>query len=138
MVAEALVKRAKEIVALGRSGKTDEAYAEYKKLFESAEFLTFPIDDRRQCIKLVVNARIPPTRPAAGLVEAHRAAIKPLEDAIGAEAKPIDFELLGICFVFVGDEKKAADAFRTGLRIERENAPGSDLCGSLMKWVAAV
>ncbi len=132
------MKRAKEIVALGRSGKVDEAFGEYKKLFESPEFAAYPLEDRRQAIKLVVNARIPPTRPTAPQVEAHRAAIKPLEEAIGAEAHPIDFELLGICFIFVQDEKRAAEMFRTGLRIEREKNPGSDLCGSLMKWVAAV
>jgi hypothetical protein len=40
--------------------------------------------------------------------------------------------------VLIGDEKRAGDMFRTGLRMERERNPQSDLCGSLMKWVAAV
>lgn len=138
MVTESLAKSIKEILALAKSGKVDEALAQYKGLFESSEFSTYPINERRQTIKLVVNAKIPPHMPSKALVEAHRAAMKPLEEMIGEGGEPIDFELLGICCIFIQDEKRAGEMFRTGLKIARERNSASDICGSLMKWVAAV
>jgi hypothetical protein len=135
---EALVAQVKQIVGMAKTGKVQEAYAAYKSLFTSKDFNTYSVEDRRTAIKLVVNAKIPPTNPAPHVIEAHRAAMKPLEEMIGEKGEPADFELLGICCVFVGEDKRAADMFRTGLRIERERNPQSDLCGSLMKWVAAV
>ena len=138
MATEALVRHVKGLIVLGRSGKVDEAYAGYGALFESPEFGTYPIDERRHAIKLVVNAKSPPNRPPAALVDAHRRAIGPLQAMIQAQNEPADYELLGICHVFVGDEGHAGDVFRQGLAIERARNPQSVLCGSLMKWVAAV
>lgn len=135
---EALVAQVKQIIGMAKGGKVPEAYAAYKSLFESKEFNTYSVEDRRTAIKLVVNARIPPMNPAQHLIDAHRAAMRPLEEMIGEKGEPIDFELLGICCVLIGDEKRAGNMFRTGLRMERERNPQSDLCGSLMKWVAAV
>ena len=37
-----------------------------------------------------------------------------------------------------GDEKSAREAFQKGLDLERARDPQSNLCGSLMKWVASV
>jgi hypothetical protein len=134
----ALVARVKELLALAKSGKVEESYAGYRALFQSPEFPGYSVEDRRACIKLVVNAKVPPSKPAAYLVESYRSAMKPLEDMIGEQGHPADFELLGICCVVVGEDKRAAELFRTGLRLERERNPQSDLCGSLMKWFAAV
>jgi hypothetical protein len=64
--------------------------------------------------------------------------MKPLKALIAAHDDPGDYELYGICQVVTGDEKGAAASFRKGLTMERERNPQSDLCGSLMKWVAAV
>jgi hypothetical protein len=135
---EALVSRIKQILAIAKQGKVPEAYAEYAALFTSPEFLGYSVEDRRVAIKMVVNTRIPMSNPPAHLVTAYRASMRALEEAIGAAGEPADFELLGICCVVVGEEKRAGDLFRTGLRLERERNPQSDLCGSLMKWVAAV
>ena len=133
-----LLKQAKEIVALAKTGKVDDALAAYKTMFEQPDFGQAPIEERRQVIKLVVNAKVPPNRPSPGVVAVHRAAMKPLEQMIGEAGDPADFELLGICCVFVEDEKRAAEVFRAGLKLAREKNSRSDLCGSLMKWVAAV
>lgn len=133
-----LIARIKGIIGLAKRGKVPEAYAEYATLFASDSFLACSINDRRATIKLVVNARVPPNNPPAHVVAAYRAAMRALEEAIGAAAEPADFELLGICCMVVGDEKRAGGLFRTGLRLERERNPQSDLCGSLMKWVATV
>ena len=133
-----LLQRAKEIVAVAKTGKVDEALTAYKALFEAPDFGTHDIAERRQVIKLVVNAKVPPNRPAPKVVEVHRAAMAPLEAMMGEGGDPADFELLGICCVFVGDEKRAAEVFRAGLKLARERNAKSDLCGSLMKWVAAV
>jgi hypothetical protein len=133
-----LINRAKEIVGLAKTGKVDEALTAYAALFASPDFSSNPIEQRRQVIKLLVNAKVPPNMPAKNVVEAHRAAIAPLEAMIGEAGDPHDFELLGICCVYIGDEKRAAEAFRAGLTLAREQNSKSDLCGSLMKWVAAV
>jgi len=138
MATEALVTRVKEILALAKAGKSDEAFAAYKELFMSAEFLTYPHDERRHAIKLVVNAKVPPTRPAPSMVQAYKAAMFPLKKMIDDANEPSDHELMGICLVVAGDEKRAAEHFRTGLQLERAKNPQSDLCGSLMKWNAAV
>ena len=135
---ETLVLHVKQIIGMAKGGKVPEAYAAYKALFESKEFSTYSVEDRRTAIKLAVNARLPPINPPQHVIDAHRAAMKSLEEMIGERGEPIDFELLGICCMFIGDDKRASNMFRTGLRIERERNPQSDLCGSLMKWVAAV
>lgn len=138
MASEALVKRVKEILAIAKSGQVDEAYKAYAEFYLSAEFRTYPMDDQRSALKLVVNAKVPPSRPSVAQVEAYRAALEPLTEMLGALGEPVDFQLLGICCVVTGDDKRAGEMFRTGLRLERERNPQSDLCGSLMKWVAAV
>jgi hypothetical protein len=138
MATEALVKRVKEILAIAKSGKVDDAYNAYAEMFLSAEFRSYPMEEQRHAIKLVVNAKVPPNNPTKTQIEAYRAAMTPLQEILGAMGDPQDFELLGICNVVIGQDKVAADLFRTGLRLERERNPQSDLCGSLMKWVAAV
>ncbi len=138
MATEALVKRVKEILGLAKTGKVDDAYNAYAELFVSAEFRSYPMDEQRHAIKLVVNAKVPPSKTTPAQVAAYRAAMTPLQEMLGAMGDPHDFELLGICNVVIGEEKTAAELFRTGLRLERERNPQSDLCGSLMKWVAAM
>jgi hypothetical protein len=138
MATEALVKRVKEILGIAKSGKIDDAYNAYAELFVSAEFRSYPMDEQRHAIKLVVNAKVPPSKTTPAQVAAYRAAMTPLQEMLGAMGDPHDFELLGICNVVIGEEKTAAELFRTGLRLERERNPQSDLCGSLMKWVAAM
>ena len=138
MANEALVTAVKQIMALGKAGKTDEAFAGYKALFESPAFRTYTPAEQRQAIKLVVNHKVPPHFPPPAMVEAHRAAIGPLSELMASLNEPIDYELLGICHVVVGNDAAAGNIFRTGLQLERERDPGSNLCGSLMKWVAAV
>jgi hypothetical protein len=138
MATEALVKRCKELISLARSGNTKDAYAGYKELYSSPEFATYPPDERRTALKLMVNAKVPPNRPAPEVVDVHRVAAGVVQNMVAESNEPADYELLGICYVFMGEDKKAAEAFRTGLTLEREKNPQSDLCGSLMKWVAAV
>lgn len=138
MATEALVQAVKQLITLAKSGQVDEAYAGYAKLFSSPEFATYPLDEQRQAIKVVVNAKVPPNRPTPAQVQVHKAALGSLNKMLATTGSAADHELIGICLVFAGDEKKAAEHFRTGLQLERANNPQSDLCGSLMKWVAAV
>jgi hypothetical protein len=138
MATEALVKKVKELMTLAKSGKQDDALKGYGELFTSAEFMTYPPEERRHALKLVVNARVPPNRPSPAIVAAHRAAMKPLEVMLTSHNEPEDHQLLGICCLYVDQEKRAGELFRNGLQLERSRNPQSDLCGSLMKWVAAV
>ena len=138
MATEALVAEVKRIVALAKAGNADDAYKGYAALYRSAEFRTYPMEEQRQAIKLVANIKVPPNKPSATQIDAFRAAIDPLSEILGALGTPEDFQWLGICCLVTGDEKRAGELFRTGLKLERDRNPQSDLCGSLMKWVAAV
>ncbi len=138
MATEALVAQVKQIVALAKSGKADDAYKGYADLYRSAEFRTYPMEEQRQAIKLVANIKVVPSRATPTQIDAFRAAIEPLSEILGALGAAEDFQWLGICCVVIGDEKRAAELFRTGLKLERDRNPQSDLCGSLMKWVASV
>jgi hypothetical protein len=138
MANEALVAAVKQILTLLREKKDVEGFAAYGRLFSSPEFSTFTPQEQRQALKLMVNMKIPPQHPPAHLVDACRIAMKPLKALIDAHDDPHDYELYGICQIVTGDEKGAADSFRKGLTLERSRNPQSDLCGSLMKWVAAV
>jgi hypothetical protein len=138
MATEALVTEVKRIVGLAKSGSVDDAYKAYAALYRSAQFRAYPMEEQRQAIKLVANVKVPPSRPTPAQIDAFRAAIEPLTEMLGALGEPEDFQWLGICCMVAGDEARAGELFRTGLRLERERNPQSDLCGSLMKWVAAV
>ncbi|MFO0668770.1 MAG: hypothetical protein U0235_03950 [Polyangiaceae bacterium] len=138
MANEVLVAAVKNILTLFREKKDVEGYAGYAQLFSSAQFRTFTPQEQRQAIKLCVNVKIPPNGPPAHLVDAYRVAMAPLKALIEEHDDPHDYELYGICQVVTGDEKGAADTFRKALQMERSRNPQSDLCGSLMKWVAAV
>jgi hypothetical protein len=138
MATEALVAQVKQIVALAKSGKADDAYKGYADLYRSVEFRTYPMEEQRMAIKLVANIKVVPSRATPIQIDAFRAAIEPLSEILGALGAAEDFQWLGICCVVTGDEKRAAELFRTGLKLERDRNPQSDLCGSLMKWVASV
>ena len=139
MANEALVAAIKQILTLLRERKDVEGYAAYGRLFSSPEFATFTQQEQRQALKLMINIKIPPqSKPAQHLVDAYRIAMTPLKALIAAHDDPHDYELYGICQIMTGDEKGAAASLRKGLTLERERNPQSDLCGSLMKWVAAV
>ena len=138
MATEALIAEVKRIVALAKAGNNDDAYKGYAALYRSPQFKTYPMEEQRQAIKMVANIKIVPNRPSAAQLDAFKAAIEPLTEILGALGVAEDFQWLGICCLVGGDEKRAGELFRTGLKLERDRNPQSDLCGSLMKWVAAV
>jgi hypothetical protein len=138
MASEELVTAVKNIIALAKSGKTDESYAGYAALFSSPAFATYPVSEQRQALKFMVLAKGIPTFPPPAIAAAHKKAIVPLQALIAAHGDPADYELLGLCHVRVGDEASARVAFQKGLDLERARNPQSPLCGQLMKWVASV
>jgi hypothetical protein len=134
---QVLVGALKKIALLSRNGRTDEAYREYATLFSSAAFSDYRPDDQRAALKLMVLAKSP---PAANDVirEAHRAALGRIETLIKAMSEPADYELLGVAQIVLGDSTAASEAFSKALTIERAKNPQSELCGNLMKRVAAL
>ena len=138
MANEALVAAVKQIMGLAKSGKTDESYEGYRALFASPEFLTYTPAEQRQALNFMINKKVAPHMPPKSLIEAHRAAIGPLTELVSAHNEPMDYELLGICHVVVGNEAAAGNIFKTGLDLERKKDPGSNLCGALMKWYSSV
>jgi hypothetical protein len=133
---EALVKAVKEIMALGKEGKLDDAYAGYKTLFESLEFSSYRPEDQRQALKLMIMAKGVVDKTAPSVVDAHSAAVEALKPLVEAYGEPSDYELLGIAYVVIGNEHGADTSFRLGLTIERQRNPGSDLCGAFMKRIS--
>lgn len=136
MANEALVQAVKQIVSLARSGNVDEAYRGYRDLFADPAFATYRPEDQRQALKLMILAKGAPSRPTETMIEAHRAAIAPLNELVSSFGEPVDHELLGICHVIVGNVESADKIFRAGLSIERQRNSGSDLCGELMKRIS--
>lgn len=136
MANEALVQAVKSIMKLGKEGKVDEAYHGYKNLFESPDFETFRPEDQRQALRLMIHAKGAPDKPTDAMIQAHAAAVRPLTNLVLTHGEPADHELLGLCYVRVGDIQSADTAFRAGLNIERERNPSSDLCGLLMKRIS--
>lgn len=131
-----LVAAIKAIVASAREGDLDAAYGGYRKLFSGATFGGFDPQEKRQALRLMVHAKGVPDPPTPAMVEAHRAAIRPLTQLVKLEGEPADYEMLGMCHVATGDEKAAGEVFRAALAIERERNAQSDLCGALMKRVS--
>jgi hypothetical protein len=138
MANEELVSAVKQILALAKTGKPDDVYAGYANLFAGPAFTGYPAADQRQALKLMIHAKGMPTFPTPPIVAAHRAAMAPLRALVAAHGEPADYELIGLCFVRTGDEKSAREAFQKGLDLERARDPQSNLCGTLMKWVASV
>jgi hypothetical protein len=132
---EALVKSVKEIAAASKAGNTEGAYQGYRDLFASEAFAGYRVEDQRQALRLMILAKGVPAQPSPAMSEAYQSALAclsrmlPLGDAG-------DHELLGVCQLMLGDEASANTTFRTGLAIERQRDPQSNLCGSLMKRVS--
>jgi hypothetical protein len=135
-VNEALVASIKAIVARARAGDIDGAYAGYCELFQSEAFRGYVPQDRRQALRLMVHAKGVPDPPTPAMVKAHAAAVAPLKELVAQLGEPLDYEMLGICQVAVGDEAAAGETFRKGLAIERDRNLQSDLCGALMKRIS--
>jgi len=131
-----LVKSIKQIVQMARDGKLDEAYGAYRQLFSDPGFMEQRPEDQRQALKLMVHAKTHLREPTPAIVEAHRAALMPLTDMVSRYGEPIDHELLGSCHVLLGNHDSASAIYRSGLAIERERNPSSDLCGELMKKIS--
>ena len=141
MANEALVAAVKEIVALGRTGKLDDAYNKYTALFADPAFLHSKAEDQRQVLKMMVlvkHTQHQQQHPSEAMLGAHRAALLPLTELVSALAEPIDHEMLGACHVLLGNIDAASSIFKAGLAIERQRDPGSTLCGQLMKRVSDI
>ena len=138
MASEQLVRTVKKIASYARAGQTEQAYAACGELFSDPAFLLNTAEEQRRVLKLMIHIKRRENIAPPYVIEAHRAAIRPLTELAGAFGEPSDFEMLGICQAMCGDEHSAGISFRAGLGIERARNPQSDLCGSLMKWVASV
>jgi hypothetical protein len=133
---DTLVQAIKALVALAKDGDIEGVYRGYGELFAAPAFVGYRVEDQRQALRLMIMMKGAPTTPTPRMAEAHRAAIMPLKRIVEVHREPKDHELLGICYVMIGDEATASTIFKAGLAIERERNPQSDLCGALMKRVS--
>jgi hypothetical protein len=135
---EELVQAVKGIVVYWREGKLDEAYAGYRDLFARPDFMQHRPEDQRNALRLMIMAKGAPNpeRATPAMVEAHQAALPSLTDLINKYAEPADHEMLGICYVVLGNPENADKTFRAGLALERQRNPQSDLCGAFMKRIS--
>ena len=136
MAKEDFVQAVKQIVARFRSGALDEGYLGYCALFKDDAFPTNSAQDQRQALRLMILLKGAPSKPTEAMIEAHQAAIPVLTELVNNYGEPADYELLGVCYVLLGDPQSADRAFRAGLAIERGRNPQSDLCGSFMKRIS--
>lgn len=136
MTKDELVAAVKGIVALAKEAKIDPMYDGYRALFERPDFATLRPEDQRQALKLMVHFKGAPKKPSEAMTKAHESAIAPLTELVSVHNEPADFEMLGICHLLLGREEAASNMFRSGLTIERDRSPGSDLCGTLMRRVS--
>lgn len=134
---EALVGGLKKIALLSRNGRTEEAYREYATLFSSPAFAEYREADRRQALRLMVLAKSPP-KMTDTVRAAYEAALPHIEALVKEHDDPADLELLGVARLAFDDEKGAGEAFGKALALERARNPQSELCGTLMKRVAAL
>lgn len=138
MSKEALTSAVKVIVKHAREGQLDAAYEGYRNLFSDEMFRTQRPEDQRQALRLMIRATDAIRDPSAIQLEAHRAAIPALTELVSTYDEPADYEMLGVCHLFLGNEQSASAILRAGLAIERERNPQSDLCGVLMKRVSLI
>jgi hypothetical protein len=131
-----LVQAVKAIIGLGKDGDMDGVYHGYRDLFAAATFLGYRLEDQRQALRLMILLKGAPRVPTPAMVEAHRAALRPLKNIVEVQREAKDHELLGVCHVVLGDEATASAVFKAGLALERARNPQSDLCGALMKRVS--
>jgi hypothetical protein len=136
MANEELVSAVKRIIGQAKAGDLDAAYIGYRELFSSAVFATYRPEDQRQALRLMVLAKVLPSKRTQTMIDAHQSAIPPLRVLVAEQAEPADHELLGMCLVIAGEEDEARAIFRTGLALERERNAQSDLCGSFMKRIS--
>jgi hypothetical protein len=125
------------IMLLAKEGSTDEAYREYGALFSSRAFADNPLEDRRRLLRLLLLAK-PPAAATDAFRAAHAAARDRLTVLVDRLGDPRDYELLGICHLVLEDNGAASAAFKKALDIERGRDPQSELCGTLMRRIAAV
>jgi hypothetical protein len=135
---EELIQAVKGIVVYWREGRLDEAYAGYRDLFARPDFGQHRPEDQRSALRLMIMAKGAPNpeRPTPAMVEAHQVALQPLTDLVTTYAEPADHEMLGICYVVLGNPENADKTFRAGLALERQRNPQSDLCGAFMKRIS--
>jgi hypothetical protein len=138
MANEALSEAVKRIIGGAKEGGIDAGYQGYGALFASPEFAGYRAEDQRQALRLMVLMKGAPQPPSDAMKQAHGVAVERLTALVAAHAEPVDHELLGLCYVVLGDEPSAGAVFRKGLDIERQRDPQSKLCGTLMKRVSMV
>jgi len=138
MSKDALVKAVKVIVGLARDGKSEEVYGGYAALFQSSDFAACKPEDQRQALKLMIHAKGQPSQPTPAMLQAYRSAVGPLTELVSVHGDPADHDLLGLCHMVLGNLDSADKIFRAGLALERERSPQSNLCGTLMKRIAAL
>jgi hypothetical protein len=132
-----LVQTLKQIVGNAKRGKVDEAYRAYADLFGSERFAGYRPEDQRQAMRLMVLAKLQPA-PNDIVREAHRIAADRLRALIASQDHPADYEMLGVCQLVLDDTRAASIAFSSGLELERQRNPGSELCGNLMRRASAI
>jgi len=137
MTKEDLVAAVKEIMAKTRGGDVDGSYQGYGALYQREGFTGLGVGEQRQALKLLVMAKRTGKQPDS-LIDAHRAALLPLNELVAAHNDPEDYEMLGLCHLILGNEQAASNIFREALQLERARNPQSDLCGRLMTRISAI
>jgi hypothetical protein len=134
---EDLVSVLKMIAGMVRNGQSEEAHIEYARLFVDPSFEALRPDEQRQVLRLMVIPKVKPP-PSEGVLAAHRIAMPKIEQLAATPGEAIDYELLGVAQVTLGNVDAAREAFASALAMERAKSPGSELVGTLMKRMSEI
>lgn len=134
---EELVSVLKTIAGMVRNGQAEEAHREYARLFADPSFEALRPDEQRQVLRLMVIPKVKPA-PSDAVLEAHRVAMPKLAELAASPGEAVDFELLGVAQVTLGNVDAAREAFASALAMERAKSPGSELVGTLMKRMSEI
>ena len=131
----ALKAAVKSAIGLARETRWDEFYSVYGQLFASPEFPQNKPEDQRQALKLMIMTKGLPAPTSQAGIYAYQSAWYALSRLVAEMRQPLDYELLGITHLRLGDEPGAQKVFLAGLEISQAANDG-DTCGVFLRHLA--
>lgn len=133
----ALKAAVKSAVALARESRWDDFYSVYTELFQSQGFGENKPEDRRQALKLMIMTKgLPaPSTEHPISIQAYQAAWYALQRLVTEHQYALDYELLGLTHLRLGDEPGAKKVFQAGMEIAQAANDG-DTCGVFLRHLA--
>jgi hypothetical protein len=125
----------KSAIGLAREARWDEFYSVYGQLFANPNFGSNKAEDQRQALKLMIMTKGLPAPTTQAGIYAYQSAWYALSRLVAELRNPLDYELLGITHLRLGDEPGAKKVFQAGLEVAQAANDG-DTCGVFLRHLA--